>query len=215
MAKRVSEKTLELNVSAELLGIFRKKHDKKAYLRGLTQAEENAEGVDVFVRLSPRTVLYALQFKAPKNSDDGWPYRFTINEEQHRLLYDLTRLQMNSVYYVFPCYAQPQKVYSHAPRLLKDTYMVPVEWFDPDVIFEYYETRTVRCYRNKWVQVNPEFRAIVGRKQLERTLSEASGIPATKFLRWYEGFTEVKSPETGKRSPWLCRGLRVVICKSN
>lgn len=50
---KVSEKSLELNVGAELLGLLRGPWGlSKAYLRGLTQEEENQEGVDFFVQLS-------------------------------------------------------------------------------------------------------------------------------------------------------------------
>lgn len=213
LAKRVSEKTLELNVSAEILALIRATRNRRAYLRGLTQAEENAEGVDVFVQLSPGTTLYALQFKAPKNERDGWPYDFTINEEQHRLLYDLSSLQSNSVFYVLPCYARPQKVYLHAPHLLRDTHLVPLEWLDPDDLFNEYETRTVSCIKRGTVHVNPEFEVIVGRQKLGHVLSNTCGIPAEDFVLWYRRFKAARSPETGKRSPWLCRGLRVVVCE--
>src|SRR6266446_789554 len=46
---KVSEKSLELNLGAELLNYLRSKWGlKKAYLRGLTQREERSEGVDFF-----------------------------------------------------------------------------------------------------------------------------------------------------------------------
>jgi len=51
---KVSEKSLELNVGAELLTLLRNYWGMpKAYLRGLTQREERQEGVDFFVQLNP------------------------------------------------------------------------------------------------------------------------------------------------------------------
>jgi len=64
---KVSEKSLELNVGAELLALLRNSWGApKAYLRGLTQREEKQEGVDFFVQLDPATRVFAFQFKAPK-----------------------------------------------------------------------------------------------------------------------------------------------------
>jgi hypothetical protein len=52
---KVSEKSLELNVGAELLASLRSTpRFTKAYLRGLTQREERQEGVDFFARLLAR-----------------------------------------------------------------------------------------------------------------------------------------------------------------
>jgi hypothetical protein len=63
---KVSEKSLELNVGAELLGLLRGSWGMpKAYLRGFTQLEEKQEGVDFFVQLNPATRMFAFQFKAP------------------------------------------------------------------------------------------------------------------------------------------------------
>ena len=67
MRVKVSEKSLELNVGAELLDMLRGRLGMhKAFLRGLTQTEERQEGVDFFVELSPATRIFAFQFKAPK-----------------------------------------------------------------------------------------------------------------------------------------------------
>jgi hypothetical protein len=63
---KVSEKSLELNIGAELLGLMRTTLGMpKACLRGLTQAEERQEGVDCFVELNPNARIFAFQFKAP------------------------------------------------------------------------------------------------------------------------------------------------------
>ncbi len=76
---KVSEKSLELNVGAELLALLRGPWKMpKAYLRGLTQREEHQEGVDFFAELVPETMIFAFQFKAPKGHREGEPYRFTV-----------------------------------------------------------------------------------------------------------------------------------------
>jgi hypothetical protein len=81
---KVSEKSLELNVGAELLNLLRGPWGMpKAYLRGLTQREERQQGVDFFAQLNPATRIFAFQFKAPKGRYDGTPYRYTLVREQH------------------------------------------------------------------------------------------------------------------------------------
>src|SRR5437867_3850709 len=98
---KVSEKSLELNVGAELLGILRNDWGlQKAYLRGLTQREERQAGVDFFVELSPAARLFAFQFKAPKGKTDALPYRYTLKRQQHDLLFDLALQAPGSVFYV-------------------------------------------------------------------------------------------------------------------
>ena len=57
---KVSEKSLELNVGAELLTRMRGPLNMpKAYLRGLTQREEHRTGVDFFARLPDGTRIFA------------------------------------------------------------------------------------------------------------------------------------------------------------
>ncbi len=84
---QVTEKSLELNVGAELLGLVRGTWGvPKAYRTGLTQQEEKQEGVDFFVQLNPATRLFAFQFKAPKGKAEASPYRHTLVREQHDLV---------------------------------------------------------------------------------------------------------------------------------
>jgi hypothetical protein len=69
---KVSEKSLELNVGAELLAMMRGPWGMpKAYLRGLTQREEKQQGVDFFVQLGPNARIFAFQFKAPKGRQES------------------------------------------------------------------------------------------------------------------------------------------------
>ena len=119
---KVSEKSLELNVGAELLTLMRKQPGmQKAYLRGLTQAEENQEGVDFFAQLDPAIRVFAFQFKAPKGRIELAPYRYTLKREQHSPLFDLAQLSPRSVFYVFPFYITPEKLHQYVPNLAQDT----------------------------------------------------------------------------------------------
>lgn len=122
--KQVSEKSLELNVCAEMLQCLRKKPGhRKALWVGLTQREERQEGLDEKIRNSPGVALM-LQFKSPWATSYGNDlYQFSINKKQHEAL---ERLQCpTSVYYVFPLYRKWCKVDKYAPLLLNDTWLVP------------------------------------------------------------------------------------------
>ena len=126
--KEVSEKSLELNVCAELLQHIRSWPGcEKALWLGLTQAQERRKGIDELIRNVGPGFSLMLQFKAP------WPtslvdslYKFSINERQHEALEQLASQYPEAVYYVFPLYSKWTKADRHAPDLAQDTWLVPV-----------------------------------------------------------------------------------------
>lgn len=210
MPSKVSEKSLELNVGAELLGIVRGSWGfPKTYLQGLTQKKESQQGVDFFARLGPGTRILAFQFKAPKGPADRLPYRFTLVSEQHRLLHDLAILAPDSVFYVFPFYVTPAKLQAECPTLIQDTWFLPIDQMPTISVFGTHKTKTIACTRGAAV-VNPEY-------QLRRFIPEQSakptGIPASQFSTWYRDFRNTRETvDRGtRRSPWLMRGLRIAI----
>ncbi len=224
---KVSEKSLELNLAAELLPTLRKRPGlSKAYLRGLTQEEENQEGVDFFVQLNPASRLFAFQFKAPRGKTDSKPYRYTLLKYQHEPLVALAT-SPGSVFYVFPFYVTTTKLQKDMPKLANDTWMLDINIMPTSSVFgSGYKSRTVKCTSGK-AAINPDY-------DLQR-LSEVSGIeshgvPAQAFAEWYERnlvFRDRLREERGRptkvsraddlherprrRNPWLVRGLRVVI----
>ena len=126
--KEVSEKSLELNVCAELLNHIRSWPGcGRALWLGLTQAQERRTGLDELIRNVGYGFALMLQFKAP------WPsskidhlYKFSINERQHEALEQLADKYPEAVYYVFPLYSKWNKADQHAPDLAQDTWLVPV-----------------------------------------------------------------------------------------
>lgn len=208
---KISEKSLELNVGAELLGLLRGPWGlRKAYLRGLTQEEENREGVDFFVQLDPATRLFAFQFKAPRGKYESTPYRYTLVREQHELLFDLAQLSPGSVFYVFPFYVTPLKLQRDVPRLLRDTWILGVDQMPTASIFAgTYKSRTVRCDAGRAL-INPAYKL----QRLSGMLRfRPNGIPAQKFALWYRRHLQYDghSVAGARRNPWLVRSLRVVI----
>ena len=207
---KVSEKSLELNVGAELLALLRGSWGApKAYLRGLTQREEKQEGVDFFVELDPATRVFAFQFKAPKGGVDVAPYRYTLRRPQHELLYDLAQFSPSSVFYVFPYYVTAAKLHRDVPDLVKDTWLLDVDQMPPAAVFGAAATKTIRCDGGLAV-VNPEYEM-----RPLREMSPPHGVSAPRFASWYSRFREVAGHavdrQTRRRDPWLARGLRVVI----
>ena len=209
---KVSEKSLELNVGAELLHMLRWQWGMpKAYLRGLTQQEEHQEGVDFFAQLPSSTLIFAFQFKAPKAQwGDRMPYRFTIQRHQHGNLSRLASCWPGSVYYVFPFYVLPSKLRRDVPYLLRDTWLLPVAAMLGTNVFGPYQSRSVRCWRHK-ASVNPDYELLPA---LQMELAPNAGIPVPQFTEWYADLHDRTDKLVGRsprKSPWLARGLRVAI----
>ena len=207
---KVSEKSLELNVGAELLTLLRTNWGMpKAYLRGLTQREERQEGVDFFVQLDAATRVFAFQFKAPKGAVDAAPYRYTLRRQQHDLLFQLAQFSAQSVFYVFPYYVTAAKLHQDVPDLIKDTWLLSLDQMPTAAVFGAVATKTVRC-EGGLATVNPDYE--MGRL---RDLLPPHGVPAREFASWYSRYREVagylENQPRRRRDPWLARGLRVAI----
>jgi len=205
---KVSEKSLELNVGAELLNVIRYRWGlPKAYLRGLTQREEKVEGVDFFAQLSSSARLFAFQFKAPLGTYDSSVYRYRLVREQHNPLFALARIAPASVFYVFPFYVTPVKLQRDVPNLSQDTWLLRVALLPTATIFGVNNTKIIRCWAGL-ARINPEYSL--------QTLTQLShgtdnGISAREFATWYEQHIAVGHRERTRRNPWLVRGLRIVV----
>lgn len=125
--KEVSEKSLELNVCAELLQRIRAVPGCEGALwLGLTQRQERRTGLDEFIHNVGPGVALMLQFKAPwRTSVADDLYKFSINERQHEALEDLASHYPQAVHYVFPFFSKWSKARQYAPDLVQDTWFVP------------------------------------------------------------------------------------------
>ena len=224
---RVSEKSLELNVGAELLDIFRNSWGlQKTYLRGLTQKEEAAEGADFFAQLCPCSHIAAFQFKAPsinkaRAPNGSFPFRIKIQREQHLSLHDLEKIKKKTVFYVVPFYTNHQMLQQNIPNLLQDTWCLPVEIMEPTAVFDQCKSRIVFCSRGL-AKSNPKFETF---QFQELDLGSEIGVPVREFAEWYRHLhlsPNIESDERLRRNSknsWLVRGLRVAIiydsCQSN
>lgn len=210
---RVSEKSLELNVGAELLSVLRGRLGMpKAYLRGLTQAEERREGVDIFVQLDPRTRVFAFQFKAPKGDADTCPYRFILRRDQHDLLFGLSRLAPRSTFYVLPFYRTAAKLHADLPDLASDTWLADVSIMRAQDIFGTFQTRTAVCHRGV-LAVNPEYalRSLADIRHADDQQIIGAGIPITTFGEWYTEINRRGGFDAYGYQRWLLQGIRLVF----
>lgn len=207
---KVSEKSLELNVGAELLHVLRYRWGmRKAYLRGLTQREEHDEGVDFFAKLPSSSRILAFQFKAPKGRwGEQTPYRFTIQRQQHHQLSALAANRPAGVHYVLPFYVTPAKLQCDVPHLLRDTWFLPVAKMPGSNLFGPNKTKTLSCQPGL-ASINPNY-DLLAASQMK--LSGDDGIPVSHFAEWYNAL-HGPSDDSQRKSPWLVRGLRVAIVR--
>ena len=212
---KVSEKSLELNVGAELLTQLRgTRNMPKAYLRGLTQREESRTGVDFFAQLPHNTRIFAFQFKAPKGRSDRLPYRFTLSRCQHMLLHALAQQAPRAVHYVFPFYVSTPKLEHYVPNLAQDTWLLPAAPLNVTAVFSRQMTKTVQCFPGLAL-VNPEYEMS---NLAEVELSSEDGIQPDLFAEWYRELRQhdlEQPPRLRRMNPHIVRGLRVVIVGQN
>jgi hypothetical protein len=100
----VSEKTLELNVAAEILTLVRRRPGcEGAFWIGLTQRQERRFGFDERLSNVAPGLHMALQFKAPaRERAPTGAYRFTLRHGQHAALLRLAAFRRSAAHYVFP-----------------------------------------------------------------------------------------------------------------
>jgi hypothetical protein len=146
MRKQVSEKTLEINVCAEMLAIVRTWSGYESSLWiGMKQYEEAVTGLDVFMDNVPDRHFLGLQFKSPHADPPNVnPYHYSVNELQQSKLLRLAT-GGRSVYYVFPNFNTLERLRSSSPQLIGNTYMVHVDSIG-DIGGDRRKRHTVRCY---------------------------------------------------------------------
>jgi hypothetical protein len=132
----VSEKALEINVTAELISVIRAKPGcANAFWIGMKQRQEARNGIDGLISKVPRGVPLALQFKSPRSTPrNGNPFVFSLGEPQYTHLCRLAAVRPTAVHYVLPHLDTFQAVRMVAPVLLQQTFGVAVTdsaWLPP------------------------------------------------------------------------------------
>ena len=209
---RVSEKTLELNIGAEILYDLRNQFGGKVFLRGLTQTEESKKGVDFYAGLNNKSRMYAFQFKSPiATYSSEPPYKYRINRRQHANLLKLTKNRTMRVQYVFPFYSNYKTFKAAVPKLLDDTWFLDAIKV-PLNVFCNNETKIVNCMPSI-ATINPDFPMLKNDKLFRNEFAEG-GIPRDEFIEWYHNVFEEMRSLKSRKDPWLFRGLHICIIEN-
>ncbi|NQV14871.1 hypothetical protein HQ531_05380 [bacterium] len=127
-SRKVSEKTLEINICAEVLSWIRSRPGcASAFWVGMKQQQEANTGIDDLISNVPNGMHLVFQYKAPRPIPrDQIPYLYTINDRQNRNLVRLAINHPQSVMYVLPHYNTFVKVRTDSPYLARDTWILRV-----------------------------------------------------------------------------------------
>ena len=220
--KEVSEKSLELNVCAEILQYVRSWPGcERALWLGLTQAQERRAGIDELLRNAGPSVALMFQFKAPwaKPQVDTL-YQFSINEQQHESLEQLAGRYPDDVYYVFPLYRTWAKADRDAPDLVQDTWLTPVASM-PLAMLRLQSTPTTGRHRVELRRVGSDITVIAHSPQVigqainakdylsqidrgQSLVAGLAGVPAVQLREWAETVDN-------QRAPLRFRGLSALL----
>lgn len=156
----VSEKTLELNVSANILQDIRDLYPN-AFLQGFALHHEALNGLDVSVSVPNANIGLGLQFKKPTSMRNG-VYKFSINNncnrDQHEILYGMAELftillgRIPPIYYAFPTIMKDE-IPRITPNFYSNTYLISPLEFPTSIIdghIHYVKINT----RNNHIEVN-------------------------------------------------------------
>jgi len=136
-----NEKTLELNITHEILEICRR-YDPRAFALGTTLVQESHQGYDskIIARFSPSWLTSPLQYKKPVNrkslGTNTFEYIFDINNntyhDQHLILYHhLAGGKRRVAFYALPAIFTNAEFYSSLPILRTRTFLVDVTEIQP------------------------------------------------------------------------------------
>jgi len=122
-----NEKTLELNITHQLLVNYR-----KSFAIGTTLGEEGRIGTDSTIRTPFRAIMFQYKASNPSKGSDGADAFFSINNnypkrDQHVKLHKLSRsLGSACVFYAFPLVITDGYFQSNASNLIPSTVFVDV-----------------------------------------------------------------------------------------
>lgn len=123
----MNEKTLELNIGAELLHNYEQEYED-CYIKAVSSNSERKVGYDFAIESPQDGIIKFYQFKAPKNKD-GREYIFKINSgphhDQHRTLMRMNG-EKNLAFYAFPLINTFNELIQYNGRLVNRTAFVPV-----------------------------------------------------------------------------------------
>lgn len=124
----VSEKTLEMNINAEILAWIRRLRGcEQAFIVGMKQSQEARNGIDSLLSNVPKGRHLLLQYKAPHALPAGGnPYKFSLSARQYANLARMASLKPRAVFYVLPHLNQVADLRASSPDFLSATWFLSV-----------------------------------------------------------------------------------------
>lgn len=128
MTYHPNEKTLEINVMSSILNEIRIDYPS-AFAYGFTLYNEQRNGLDSSIDLSPYATLVSFQFKKPyrnKGSTFWFKFNNNNNRNQHDILCRTAQsvLGRDSVYYALPAYESTFSLEQDSPDFLEQTFTI-------------------------------------------------------------------------------------------
>lgn len=206
MRREVSEKTLEINVCAEILADIRARPGcRAAYWIGMKQDQEARNGLDELLQNAPGFHLM-LQFKSPlPDPPDFLPYSYSISGKQLSCLRRLAALHPNAVHYVFPFFNTLRTLRAASPNLLSDTWFLPVRRIPPG---DHHHADCIRGMAT--IYSEPTKEPIMTWPQLAERQWDAirkESVPSKLLSEWVHSISkEYHGPQAGQ----IFRGLGTV-----
>ncbi|MCD6301387.1 MAG: hypothetical protein J7L82_04875 [Staphylothermus sp.] len=127
----VSEKSLEMNVSENLVNIVRRSYPK-AYVYGYNTRIEAIHGLDCSINIPRHYRITSFQFKKPNSrTNNNYSFVFNINLQHLKIiaLAIVIKEELNKdphIYYALPCICRSNDMETVSPRFITRTLFIPV-----------------------------------------------------------------------------------------
>lgn len=126
----LSEKTVELNLTTELLNWLWKVTGHTHCAFGLTQQQEAQLGVDVATVGGTSAIFIQYKRAYVEGSNWRWHLNRTTGQDQHQKLQQLEGIGLN-VYYAFPYFDSGSELAANRRRLLLNTFWIRPSQIQP------------------------------------------------------------------------------------
>ncbi len=136
MSLPLTEKTLELNVVANMLEDVRTRFSSRAYAYGYSLTHESTTGLDSSLQLPSGARFLSLQFKRPyRTRGPDYVFQFNNNTQrnQHNLVWQASVRYSPpiSVFYALPCFQDMAEVLVASPDFRNNTMFLDPFWVMP------------------------------------------------------------------------------------
>ena len=216
--RRLNEKTLELNIGAELLYNYEQEYED-CYIRAVSSNSERKVGYDFAIESPQDGIIKFYQFKAPKDKD-GREYIFKINSgthhDQHRTLMRMNG-EKDLAFYAFPLIYNFNELIQYNRQLVNRTAFVPVN----NINFTnhnkehkvYIHEEFLNIGDMEYIEVNSEItKAFLFKDFTKMIKSEKFGMKIRLFINHMRKLDRsLNNNEKRRMNNWLKKGIFIVM----